>query len=221
LRRFRIIAPALAVVALALAGAVGAASANGGTRGVSTVATPGTFDASGDGIAAAGGQLTIHVCATDGILLARGKVTIDSGAFTDQVGWLGLHVYFGFNGCADVAGGGFGLMHGGGGGGGGSAAALVVGTGLTLHAEGTGIAFLKGDGTWSNGNGESGAWSPDGSILKIGGKQQSQCPGVSAQHHGGDYDKPKCKTPTPQSTSSAEATSTPEPTATSTAIVND
>jgi hypothetical protein len=221
LRHFRIIAPALAVVALALAGAVGAASANGGGRGVGTTSTPGTFDAAGDGIAAAGGQLTIHICATDGILLARGKVTIGSDAFNDQVGWLGLHVYFGFHGCADVAGGGFGLMHEGGGGGGGSAAALVVGTGLTLHAEGTGIAFLKGDGTWSNGSGESGAWSPDGSVLKIGGKQQSQCQGMSAQHYGGDHDKPKCKTPTPQSTSGPDSTSTPEPTATFTPIVND
>jgi hypothetical protein len=201
LRRFRTLAPAFAIAAVALAAAAGAVSANGGGHGGGYASTPGVFDASGDGVAAAAGKLSLHICAEDGILLTRGDVTIGADAFTDDVGWLGVHVYFGVHGCADVAAGASMMM-----GGGGHAAALAAGTGLTLHAEGTGIAFLRGNGTWTNGNGESGAWGEDGAILKIGGTQKPPCP-VQAQHNGGDK-KPKCSTPAPQPTSTPTATPT-------------
>jgi hypothetical protein len=197
LRRFRKLAPAFAVAAIAVAAVAGPASANGGGHGGGYAPTPGVLDASGDGIAAAAGNLSLHICAEDGILLTKGNVTIAEDAFTDDVGWLGLHVYFGVHGCADVASGPSMMGYGGDGG---RAAALAAGTGLTLHAEGTGIAFLKGTGTWDNGNGGTGAWGEDGAILKIGGKASCS---MQAQHDGG-HNKPACATATPA----------PEPTAT-------
>jgi hypothetical protein len=230
LKRFRTFAPAAAIAAVALAALVGAASgaasANGGGGGGGVPPAPpppGVLEASGDGIAAAAGKLTLRICATDAILLAKGAVTIAPDAFLDEVGWLGLHVYFGFSGCADVAPG-MSMLNGGGGDGapaGSRAAALAAGTGLTLRAEGIGLAFLRGTGTWANSNGQSGPWTEHGVILHIFGKPAATpCP-VHAQHYGR---KPVCGTPAPTKTSTAapEPTSTstpaPEPTATPTAV---
>lgn len=215
MKRFRTFAPAVAVAAVALAALAGAASANGGGPGRAAPPPPpppGVLEASGDGIAAAAGKLTIRICATDAFLLTKGEVAIAPDAFTDEVGWLGLHVYFGFHGCADVAPG-MSMLNGGGGGGGapggGRAVALAAGTGLTLRAEGTGLAFLRGTGVWSNSNGESGLWSEQGTILHIAGKPAATpCP-VQAQHYG---KKPHCATPPPAATSTA--TAAPEPTST-------
>lgn len=195
---------AAAIVAVALAAAAGVATANGGGSGATPTPTPGTLDASGDGIAAAAGKLTIRVCADEALLLAKGNVAPGDSTSTSQVDWLGLHVYFGFKGCADVTGETSTLSVGGGGGG--KVAALVAGTGLTLRAEGTGIAFLRGEGTWSDGNGQTGDWGADGSILPIGGKRKSPCP-VQAQHDGAP--KSKCATATP-SAGEPTATATPD-----------
>ncbi len=215
MKRFRSFAPAAAIAAVALAALAGAASANGGRPGGAAPPPPpppGVLEASGDGIAAAAGKLTLHICAADAFLLTKGEVTIAPDAYTDEVGWLGLHVYFGFHGCADVAPG-MSMLNGGGGGGGaagGRAAALAAGTGLTLRAQGTGLAFLRGTGVWSNSNGQGGLWTEQGTILHIFGKSAATpCP-VQAQHYG---KKPKCATP-PAPTSTA--TAAPEPTATST-----
>jgi hypothetical protein len=197
LRKF---APAATIAACALAVVTGAASAQGGRGG--TTLTPGVLEASGDGIAAAGGKLTIHICADEGILLTKGHVEIGEDAFTDEVGWLGLHVYFDFHGCADVTSETWMATSYGGGGG---AAALVVGIGLTLRAEGTGIAFLKGEGTWAKTGGDSGEWTEDGAILKIGTRASTStpCPELGAQHDGGDW-HPTCKTPQPTATSNPD-----------------
>jgi hypothetical protein len=203
LKRFLKVAPALAIAMVALATVAAAASANGSGHGHGSSSTPGVLDANGDGIAAAAGKLSLHICAGEGILLTKGNVTIGEDAFTDQVDWLGLHVYFGFHGCADVSG--TASMFSGSGGG--LTAALAAGTGLTLHAEGTGVSFLKGAGTWNTSNSESGAWTADGAIVKIGGTQAPPCP-MQAQHNGG-HKKPTCATPEPQPTS----TPAPEPTA--------
>lgn len=214
MRRFRKLAPALIAAAVALAAVTGAASAHGTWHGGGTgTTTPGVLDANGDGIVAAIGQLSIHICADEGFLLAKGKVTIDPGASTGDVNWLGLHVYFGFHGCADV-GIETSTLSLGGSGGGGRAGALAAGTGLTLHAEGTGIAFVKGVGTWTNTPGGSGAWSQEPTILKIGAKTDTPCTTtVDAQHYGGrEHTKSACGSPTAAPTS--EPTSQPEPTAT-------
>lgn len=195
-------------LALVLAGfaAAATASAQGGGGGGGSAA--GVLEAEGDGIAAAAGSLTIKMCAEEGILLTKGTVQVEDGAFTDDVGWLGLHVYFGFAGCATIGGedAGMGMMTSANRRG--RAAALVVGSGLTLRAEGKGVAFLKGEGTWSNTNGESGDWSDDGVILRIGGKKAN----CEVQAMRGGHDKPACGTPT--ATPSEEPD--PEPTATPT-----
>lgn len=198
---------AAAIVVFALAAAAGVASANGGGRGGSVTLTPGVLDASGDGIVAAAGALTIRVCADDALLVAKGNVSPGDSTSKDQVDWLGLRVYFGFSGCADVSGGTSMQSVGGGG----KAAALAAGTGLTLHAEGNGIAFLRGEGTWSDGNGKSGDWGADGLVVPIGGKQKSPCP-VQAQHD--DAQKPKCATGTPSAATPTATTAAPTPTAT-------
>jgi hypothetical protein len=197
LSRFRKIAPALVLAVVALAAATGTVSAHGGGGGWHRGGggTPGTLSAAGDGIAAAGGSMTIHVCAEDGILLTKGNVSIPDDAFTDTVGgWWGLNVYFGFNGCADV-GGTMTATNNGGGGLAKKAAALVAGTGLTLDVEGNGIAFLKGTGTWTDGNGGSGDWTEEGDVLKVAGECAMQA------QHGGGKDKPDaCATPEPTAT---------------------
>ncbi|MBI5285182.1 MAG: hypothetical protein HY874_08830 [Chloroflexi bacterium] len=216
MKRFRTFAPAAAIAAVALAALAGAASANGGRPGGAAPPPPpppGVLEASGDGIAAAAGKLTLRICAADAFLLTKGEVTIAPDAFTEEVGWLGLHVYFGFHGCADVAPG-MSMLNGGGGGGGasggGRAAALAAGTGLTLRAEGTGLAFLRGAGIWSSSNGQSGLWTEKGTILHIFGKPAATPCAVQAQHFGR---RPQCATPPPAATSTAapEPTSTPAP----------
>jgi hypothetical protein len=95
---------------------------------------PGVLEAEGDGIAAAAGALNLRLCADEGILLTRGEAVLAEGSYDDVIEWLGLHVYFGFTGCAELQGK--------------WVAALAVGHGLTLRAEGIGIAFLKGEGAW-------------------------------------------------------------------------
>jgi hypothetical protein len=208
LRRLHILAPAIAIAAVALATLASAASANGGGHHHRGYSTPGVLEASGDGIAAAAGKLTLHVCAEDGLLITKGSVSIEEGGFTDEVSWLGLHVYFGFSGCADIGPEEL-LWDIFGYGGSRKTAALVAGTGLTLRAEGTGIAFLKGTGTWSDDGGGSGDWTEEGTILKIGGKKHCE---VEAQHDGGGYDKPDCATPTAEATEEPTEEPEPEPT---------
>jgi hypothetical protein len=204
LRRLHLFLPALAIAAVALAAVAGVVSANdGGGHASPATVTPGTLDASGDGIAAVSGQLTVHVCATDGILLVRGNATVPDGASTGHSRWFGLQAYFGFNGCADVTPA---SVHGHSVGG---VAVLVVGTGITLHAEGTGTAFLKGDGTWSDGNGGSGAWSDRGVVEKIRGLQTPPCPQTNAHRRGDDGHGQKCSTPAPAGTSVSGGTATP------------
>ncbi len=197
MRRLRIFAPAVAVAAFAAVIIAGAASAQNGNGNGGNRNAPGVLEASGDGIAAAAGKLTLELCADEGLLLTKGSVEIDEGGYEETVGWLGLNVYFGFSGCATVGPEeSFWSFGGNGGGGDRKTAALVVGTGLTLRAEGTGIALLKGEGTWEKDNGDSGAWTDDEPlILKIGGKTQ-RCD-VAAMH-GDNHKKDKCATATPE-----------------------
>jgi hypothetical protein len=123
---------------------------------------PGVLEAEGEGIAAAGGKLNIRICAEEGILLTKGEGSLPDGSYDEVVEWLGLHVYFGFHGCAELEGR--------------WTAALVVGQGLTLRAEGVGIAFLKGEGTWAKAGGDSGDWSEEGEIIRIGSKLWEKTP---------------------------------------------
>ena len=162
---------------------------NGGGTGLPFDSIPGVLDANGDGIEAAAGLLNMHLCAADGLLLVRkADSTISDVTSTSDVDWLGLHVYFGFSGCVDITG-----AH---------AAALVVGTGLTLHAEGTGVAFLKGTGSYTN-DGVTSPGSPDGVIVKIGSKL-----------FGGATGTPASGTPAPTQTSSPAPSETPTATTT-------
>jgi hypothetical protein len=148
---------------------------------------PGLFEAEGSGVAAAAGKLNLELCAEDGLLLVKkGDSEIAVDQYEDKVEWLGLEVYFGFHGCAEI--GGWGV------------AALVVGDGLTMRAEGLGIAYLAGEGTWSRNEAEEGEWTADGKIYTIGSKAKN------------------LKTPTPEPTDepdpTEEPTEEPEPTAT-------
>jgi hypothetical protein len=146
---------------------------------------PGVLEAEGEGIAAAAGALNLRLCTSEGILLTRGDAAVSEGSYDDVIEWLGLHVYFGFTGCAE--------LHGK------WVAALAVGHGLELRAEGVGIAFLKGDGTWGKDTGESGAWSEDGVVLKIGSKL---------------WDKTKTPTPKPDEEEPVDEPHEPEKTPT-------
>jgi hypothetical protein len=171
-----------AALALVLvAGALRADASGGGDR---YSLQPGVLEAEGDGIAAAGGKLEIDICANGGILLAKGDVEVD-GTHGDEVEWLGLHVYFEFTGCAHITGG-TSMWSGGDRS---RAAALAVGTGLTLRAEGVGIAYLNGEGTWTKDNGDNGEWSPEGRIIKIGTIAKT----CDTYAHGGSSG---CPTPT-------------------------
>jgi hypothetical protein len=141
------------------------------------------FEAEGNGIAAGAGKLDLKLCAEEGLLLVkRGDSEIAVEAYDDKVEWLGLEVYFGFHGCAEI--GGWGV------------AALVVGEGLTMRAEGLGIAYLAGEGTWAKNDSESGEWRHEGKIYFIGSKSRSN------------------KTPTPEPTDEPDPEPTDEPTAT-------
>lgn len=219
MRRLRILVPALAVATLALGAIATNAFAEGGGhqrhRGGGGSTLPGVLEASGDGIAAASGKLTLKLCAEDGLVLTKGGVTVTEGEYEDTVSWLGLNVYFGFSGCATIGPESAiweGFSEGGsGGGGGGKTAALAVGTGLQLRAVGTGIAFLSGEGEWSDSNGQTGAWT--GEVMKIGGKKQN-C-NVEALSGGGGGGS-KCPTPTPDPDPTEEPTEEPDPTATPT-----
>jgi hypothetical protein len=160
-KRISITLGAVAVLALSIAAWAPSASAQGGEGDTDEPRreywlVPGVLEAEGDGIAAAGGKLGIRLCAEEGILLTRGETSLPDGSYEDSVEWLGLHVNFGFHGCAELEGRWVG--------------ALVVGHGLTLRAEGIGIAFLKGEGSWANDSGDSGDWSEEGEILRIGKK---------------------------------------------------
>jgi hypothetical protein len=158
----------------------------GGGSGFPFDKIPGVLDAEGDGILAAAGALNLEICADEGLLLVKKEgSTVSGGTSTGEVDWLGLHVYFGFSGCADITGE--------------KAAALVVGTGLTLHAEGIGIAFLKGTGSYTN-DGAEHEITEDGEVVKIGTRL---------------FDK-KTKTPTPSTTEEPDPTDTPEPEPTAT-----
>jgi hypothetical protein len=164
-KRISITLGALAVLALSASAWAPAAQAEGGDsdrpRWDSWLA-PGVLEAEGDGIAAAAGKLNLRLCAEDGILLAKGEHTVADGSYDEVVEWLGLHVYFGFHGCAELEG------H--------WVAALAVGQGLTLRAEGIGIGFLKGEGTWAKSGGDSGEWSEHGEIIKIGSRLWEKTP---------------------------------------------
>lgn len=154
------------VAALALSAAAWAAptSAEGGHDGGDRTywLAPGVLEAEGEGIAAAAGKLDLRLCAEEGILLTKGEAAVPDGSYDESVEWLGLHVYFGFSGCAEVEGY--------------WVAALIVGQGLSLRAEGVGIAFLKGTGSWAKSGGETGDWSEDGEIIKIGTKLFEKTP---------------------------------------------
>jgi hypothetical protein len=150
---------------------------------------PGLFEAEGEGIAAGAGKLNLRLCAEEGLLLVKkGDSEIAVDAYEDSIEWLGLEVYFGFHGCAEI--GGWGV------------AALVVGSGLQMRAEGIGLAYLAGEGTWSKNEAENGEWTADGRIYKIGTKSKHD------------------KTPTPEPTDEPDPEPTeepdPEPTATAT-----
>jgi hypothetical protein len=176
-KRLHHLAAAVTLAVATMALMAGAASAHGGgdrerhRYGGETL--PGVLEASGDGIAAASGNLTLKLCAEDGLLITKGGVSLEEdAAFEDSVSWLGLNVYFGFAGCAAVGPeeavwSGFSTNSGGSG----KTAALAVGTGLELRAVGKGIAFLKGEGEWANDTGGSGEWTEEPTILKIGRKQ--------------------------------------------------
>jgi hypothetical protein len=204
LRRFL---PAVAIAVLATAVVAASASAHEGgrkhrDRDGGGSALPGVLMAEGDGIAAASGKFALRICATEGLLITKGAVNVEEGSYEDTVGgWLGLNVYFGFAGCAtigpeDTEMGSFGGgSHGGSGGQ--KTAALAVGTGITLEAVGNGIAFLSGEGTWTDALGGAGTW--DGGVLKVGGAG-SGCGDMEASGggHGGSGYKKKCPTPTPE-----------------------
>ena len=187
-------AAAIAVDAVAIFADTASAHSSSGKQRSASESLPGVLEASGDGIAAASGKLTLKLCAEAGLVITKGGVVLEEGAaYEDSVSWLGLNVYFGFAGCAAVGPeeaiwSGFSTS---GGGGGGKTAALAVGTGLELRAVGTGIAFLKGEGEWASDSGESGAWSDEPTILKIGGKQAA-CDVVAMGGESG------CATPTPE-----------------------
>jgi hypothetical protein len=191
---------ALCAGAAAVLLAAGTASAGGG-KNKHSFFSAGALDATGDGIAAAAGKLEVRACAEDGLLLAKGNVDAGDATFSDEVSWLGLHVFFDFAGCAAVsAGGDEGHVDALGGGKrrhSERVAVLVVGTGLELHAAGNGIALLKGSGTWEDSNGESGEWTEEGEILRIGGakEEKPECDndGAGAQHYGKKKDR--CETP--------------------------
>ena len=154
---------ALAVLAVSVAAWAAPASAEGGDGGDGPGwLAPGVLEAEGEGIAAAAGKLDLRLCAEEGILLTKGETAVPDGSYDESVEWLGLHVYFGFSGCAEVEGY--------------WVAALIVGQGLTLRAEGVGIAFLKGEGSWTKSGGETGDWSEEGEILKIGSKLWEKTP---------------------------------------------
>ncbi len=203
MKRLHLVAAALAVAAVCgFAVLAPIASANGGGNGGGNGdhgkdkdkgkngfpfdKIPGVLDAEGDGIQAAAGALNMELCAEEGLLLVKkGNSTISEVTSTESVEWLGLIVYFGFTGCVEISGE--------------KAAALVVGTGLTLHAEGFGIAFLKGTGSYTS-DGETHEGSTEGVVVKIGSKL---------------FAKPT-KTPKPSETDVPEPTSTPEPEPTAT-----
>ena len=182
-KRISITVAAIALLAMSVAAWTPAASAQGGEgdrpRSDGWL-LPGVLEAEGEGIAAAGGKLNIRLCAEEGILLTKGESNVPADAYDEVVEWLGLSVYFGFSGCAELEGR--------------WVAALVVGQGLTLRAEGIGLAFLKGTGTWAKNGGDTGDWSEGGDIIKIGTR------GTAWE-----------KTPTPSPTEDDEE---PEPTAT-------
>ena len=158
----------------------GGGTGGGGTNTVLPI--PGMLDAQGDGIVAAAGYLRTRFCATDGLLLVKkGDATQQGGAFTGEADWLGLHVYFGFHDCMYIMGG--------------RTAALLVGTGLKLHAEGFGIAFLKGPGYTLDGVAHDG--STEGVVVQIGTKLP--------EPHG---------SPTARPSTSPTTARTPEPTRT-------
>jgi hypothetical protein len=189
-------AAVLAVMTTALVAGAASAHGGGGRERHRYEALPGVLEASGDGIAAASGKLTLKLCADDGLLITKGGVSLEEGAaYEDSVSWLGLNVYFGFAGCAAIGPeealwSGFST----GGGGRGKTAALAVGTGLELRAVGSGVAFVKGEGEWAKDQGESGEWTDEPTILKIGGKKRA-CD-VEAMHGGGSG----CATPEPDPT---------------------
>jgi hypothetical protein len=167
-KRISITLGAVAVLTLGAAAMSPSVSAHGGGDGGGDTPRwenwllPGVLEAEGDGIAAAAGLLNLRLCAEEGLLLAKGEAAVPDGTYDDSVEWLGLHVYFGFHGCAEVEGA--------------RVAALVVGHGLTLRAEGIGIAFLKGEGSWAKSGGETGSWTEEGAILKIGSKLWEKTP---------------------------------------------
>jgi hypothetical protein len=164
-KRTSIVAGVLAALALGAAIAVPSASAEGGGGDGGDRPSwllPGVLEAEGEGIAAAAGKLNLRLCAEEGILLLKGEASVPDGSYDEVIEWLGLHVYFGFSGCAESEGY--------------WTAGLVVGQGLSLRAEGVGIAFLKGTGTWAKVGGETGDWSEDGEILKIGSKLWEKTP---------------------------------------------
>jgi hypothetical protein len=194
MKRLRILLPVALAVGLAL-GLSGRASAEGGGNGDGGgdwAATSGVLEATGDGIAGAGGKVAVKVCVEEGLLLVKGEATIDEGAYSDSVdGWFGLTVYFDFSGCAQVGGEASSM---GGPRGGRLVGALAIGSGIDLRAEGYGIAFLSGSGAWANNSGESGAWSPEGKFLPVIGKKPCE-PAAGAQENGGDEEKDNCAIP--------------------------
>lgn len=186
-KRISITLAAVAVLAMSVVAWAPAASAQGGGEGDrggwDGWLLPGVLEAEGQGIAAAGGKLNIRLCAEEGILLTRGESAVPADAYDEVVEWLGLHVYFGFHGCAELEGR--------------WVAALVVGQGLTLRAEGIGLAFLKGEGTWAKNGGDSGEWSDEGQIIKIGTKATAWEKTPTPVPDGDPTEEPDDPEPTP------------------------
>jgi hypothetical protein len=177
------------LVALSSGASASEPGGGGGTGGLPFTAIPGVLDAQGDGIAAAAGMLNMRLCADEGILLVKkGDATITGGSFTSEADWMGLHVYFGFHDCLYLTGG--------------KTAALVVGTGLKLHAEGVGIAFLKGIGSYTI-DGVTHDGATEGIVVQIGQRlfdtRPSRTPQTTRTPGTGDHREPT-RTPTPGAT---------------------
>lgn len=104
---------------------------------------------------------------------------------------MGLHVYFGFHDCLYLTGA--------------KTAALLVGTGLRLHAEGVGVAFLKGIGSYTL-DGVAHDGSTEGIVVTIGQRLFDTKPSKTPRPGGTEHPKP---TKTPGTGNHEEPTRTP------------
>lgn len=154
-KKLSVVAALLAVAGIAMSGLAPTASAAEPTTNA-VVRGLGTLDATGNGLVAVYGTAAYHATAGEGVLLVKDddhNAIVHVEGYRGSFNWNGWTVYFGFTGTANVFGSRVGIV--------------LVGRELHVDAIGRGIAFMKGNGTYSVNGGPRLPWTEQGSFAAV------------------------------------------------------